>query len=96
MAPKYGWERPLWFAPEGVEPVRSLEFLKPGWKRYVPEEHKAVRNNVRWFVRAVFPNLSWSGRARGRHCNIMGRSNMIQSAWLCLLHAALCMKLWWH
>lgn len=43
---KNGWERPLWFAPDGVEPVDQLDFLKPGWKQYVAEEHKAVRNGV--------------------------------------------------
>ena len=28
---KNGWERPLWFAPEGVEPVDQLDFRDPGW-----------------------------------------------------------------
>ncbi len=43
---KNGWERPLWFAPEGVEPVDQLDFLEPGWKRYGAEEHRAVRERV--------------------------------------------------
>jgi len=41
-----GWERPNWFAPEGVEPVESETFLKPAWFDYVAEEHKAVRERV--------------------------------------------------
>ena len=43
---KNGWERPLWFAPEGVAPVDQLDFLEPGWRKYVSEEHRAVRERV--------------------------------------------------
>jgi 4-methylaminobutanoate oxidase (formaldehyde-forming) len=43
---KNGWERPLWFAPEGVPPVDQLDFLAPGWKRHAAEEHRAVRERV--------------------------------------------------
>ena len=43
---KNGWERPLWFAPDGVAPVDQLDFLEPGWRKYVSEEHRAVRERV--------------------------------------------------
>ena len=43
---KNGWERPLWFAPDGVAPVDQLDFLQPGWKNYAAEEHRAVRERV--------------------------------------------------
>ena len=43
---KNGWERPLWFAPEGVDPVDQLDFLKPGWTQHVAKEHQAVRERV--------------------------------------------------
>ena len=43
---KNGWERPLWFAPEGVAPFDQLGFLEPGWRKYVSEEHRAVRERV--------------------------------------------------
>lgn len=43
---KNGWERPLWFAPEGVEPVDQLDFLNPGWWPYVDAEQLAVRTGV--------------------------------------------------
>ncbi len=43
---KNGWERPLWFAPEGVAPLDQLDFLEPGWRKYVSEEHRAVRERV--------------------------------------------------
>lgn len=41
-----GWERPLWFAPEGVERKDQLAFVNPGYKKYVAKEHKAVREGV--------------------------------------------------
>lgn len=43
---KNGWERPLWFAPEGVAPFDQLAFRDPGWKRFAAEEHRAVRERV--------------------------------------------------
>lgn len=43
---KNGWERPLWFAPDDVEPVDQLGFLTPGWKTFAAEEHRAVRERV--------------------------------------------------
>ncbi len=43
---KNGWERPLWFAPEGVDPIDQLDFLAPGWKKYSADEHRAVRERV--------------------------------------------------
>ncbi len=41
-----GWERPNWFAPEGIEPAESDTFLKPAWFDWVAAEHKAVRQRV--------------------------------------------------
>jgi 4-methylaminobutanoate oxidase (formaldehyde-forming) len=43
---KNGWERPLWFAPKGVEPVDQLDFLNPGWQTFAAQEHHAARNDV--------------------------------------------------
>lgn len=43
---KNGWERPLWFAPEGVVAKDQLDFLEPGWRKYVSDEHRAVREHV--------------------------------------------------
>jgi dimethylglycine dehydrogenase len=42
----YGWERPNWFAPEGVEPVDELTFKRSNWHDAVGAECKAVRENV--------------------------------------------------
>lgn len=56
-----GWERPLWFAPEGVEPVDQLDFLNPGWKKYAALEHKVVRDNVALIDQSSFAKFEIIG-----------------------------------
>lgn len=58
---KNGWERPLWFAPEGVEPVDQLDFLDPGWKRYAEQEHRAVREGVALIDQSSFSKFELVG-----------------------------------
>jgi len=42
----YGWERPSWFAPEGVEPIDENSFKRTNWHEHVGVECKAVREGV--------------------------------------------------
>lgn len=56
-----GWERPLWFAPEGVPAVDQLDFLEPGWHKYAAEEHKAVREGVALIDQTSFSKLELVG-----------------------------------
>lgn len=58
---KNGWERPLWFAPEGVEPVDQLDFLDPGWKQYAAAEHDAVRKRVALIDQSSFSKFELLG-----------------------------------
>lgn len=58
---KNGWERPLWFAPEGVAPVDQLDFLEPGWKQYAAEEHRAVRERVALIDQSSFSKFEIVG-----------------------------------
>ncbi|MCB2009232.1 MAG: FAD-dependent oxidoreductase [Geminicoccaceae bacterium] len=58
---KNGWERPLWFAPEGVEPVDQLDFLEPGWHRFAAEEHRAVREGVALIDQTSFSKFELIG-----------------------------------
>ncbi|MEK7476999.1 MAG: FAD-dependent oxidoreductase [Candidatus Coatesbacteria bacterium] len=43
---KFGWERPNWFAPPGVEPRDENSFGKPNWFDAVAAEHRAIRERV--------------------------------------------------
>ncbi len=43
---RYGWERPNWFAPEGVEPVDDWSFRRSKYFEHVGSEHNNIRNNV--------------------------------------------------
>jgi 4-methylaminobutanoate oxidase (formaldehyde-forming) len=43
---KYGWERPNWFAPPGVEPIDEKTFEIPNWFEHVAAEHQNARENV--------------------------------------------------
>ena len=41
-----GWERPAWFAPQGVEMNYDHSFYKTGWFEYTQREQKAARESV--------------------------------------------------
>jgi len=58
---KNGWERPLWFAPAGVEPVDRLGFLDPGWHEFAAEEHEAVRSGVALIDQSSFAKFEMMG-----------------------------------
>lgn len=73
---KNGWERPLWFAPDGVEPVDQLSFINPGWKQYVAEEHKAVRNNVVLVDQSSFSKFELVGKGALEALQYLAVSNM--------------------
>ena len=49
-----GWERPLWYAPEGVEPRNEYSFGRQNWFPYTAEEHRAVREAVGLFDQSSF------------------------------------------
>lgn len=58
---KNGWERPLWFAPEGVEPVDQLDFLEPGWHKFAAAEHRAIREGVALIDQSSFAKFEMIG-----------------------------------
>ena len=73
---KNGWERPLWFAPEGVEPVDRLSFLDPGWKRFVADEHHAARNGVVLIDQTSFSKFELMGPGALRAVQRLAVSDM--------------------
>ncbi len=58
---KAGWERPNWFAPEGVEPVDRPSFTRPNWFEHVGAEHKAVRERAGLIDMSSFSKFELSG-----------------------------------
>jgi 4-methylaminobutanoate oxidase (formaldehyde-forming) len=41
-----GWERPNWFAPEGIEPKYDYSWGRQNWFGYSAQEHMAMREGV--------------------------------------------------
>jgi 4-methylaminobutanoate oxidase (formaldehyde-forming) len=56
-----GWERPLWFAPEGVEPLDRPSFEAPNWFAHVGAEHRAVREGVALIDQTSFAKFEITG-----------------------------------
>jgi 4-methylaminobutanoate oxidase (formaldehyde-forming) len=58
---KMGWERPNWFAPEGVEPETAYSFGRQNWFPYAAAEHRAAREAVAVFDQTSFSKLQLEG-----------------------------------
>lgn len=76
MGSKNGWERPLWFAPEGIDAVDQLDFLMPGWKKYAAEEHRAVREGVVLIDQSSFAKFELVGTGALNAIQRLAVSNM--------------------
>ena len=57
-----GWERPNWYAPEGVEPKYEYSFGRQNWFPFSAEEHRAVREAVGLFDQTSFAKFVLQGR----------------------------------
>ena len=57
-----GWERPNWFAPEGVEPKYEYSFGKQNWFEHSAAEHRAAREKVVLFDQSSFSKYLVQGR----------------------------------
>jgi 4-methylaminobutanoate oxidase (formaldehyde-forming) len=57
-----GWERPNWFAPEGVTPEYQYSFGKQNWFDYSAAEHRAARERVALFDQSSFSKYLVQGR----------------------------------
>ena len=56
-----GWERPNWFAPQGIEAVDRPSFTEPNWFPHVAEEHRAVRERVALIDQTSFAKFEITG-----------------------------------
>ncbi|HEX2331747.1 MAG TPA: FAD-dependent oxidoreductase, partial [Burkholderiales bacterium] len=60
---KFGWERPNWFAPPGVNANDKPSFEgKPNWFEHVAAEHRATRECVALFDLSSFTKFELTGR----------------------------------
>ncbi len=59
---KMGWERPNWFAPQGVDAVDVYSFEKPNWLEHVGNEHRAARERVAIFDQSSFAKFRVAGK----------------------------------
>ena len=58
---KLGWERPNWFAPEGMEPHDIPTMGRQNWFDAVGEEHRHVREKVGVFDQSSFAKYEVGG-----------------------------------
>lgn len=56
-----GWERPLFFAPDGVEPKIDYTFGRQNWFDYTGEECRACRDTVAMFDQSSFHKFIMKG-----------------------------------
>jgi sarcosine dehydrogenase len=56
-----GWERPNWFAPDGVPAVDEPSFARPNWFAHVGDAHHAVRNGVGLIDQTSFAKFEITG-----------------------------------
>ena len=56
-----GWERPNWYAPEGVDPVYEYSWGRQNWFSHSAQEHMAVRQAVGLFDQTSFAKFLLQG-----------------------------------
>lgn len=67
---KFGWERPVFFAPTGQKPVIDYSWDQPTWIPWVDAEQRATREAVALFDETSFGKLLITGPDAGR---LLGR-----------------------
>jgi 4-methylaminobutanoate oxidase (formaldehyde-forming) len=73
---KFGWERPNWFAPVGVEAKDELTFGLPNWFDYVGEEHRAARERVVLIDQSSFSKFEMKGSEALAFLNRIAANNI--------------------
>jgi 4-methylaminobutanoate oxidase (formaldehyde-forming) len=57
----FGWERPNWYAPEGVKPEYEYSYGRQNWFEHSAAEHRAVRETVGLFDQSSFAKFRLEG-----------------------------------
>lgn len=84
-----GWERPNWYAPEGVEPAYEYSYGKQNWFEYVAEETKAVRERVGMFDLSSFAKFLVQGPDAEQELNRICANNVAVTTGRCVYTAFL-------
>lgn len=71
-----GWERPGWFAPEGVEPKDEYSFGRQNWFNYAQQEQKAAREDVAMIDYSMLGKLMVEGADAERFLQRICTNNM--------------------
>jgi glycine cleavage system T protein len=58
----FGWERPNWYAPKGVEAKYEYSYGRQNWFEHSATEHRAVREGVALFDQSSFAKFRLEGR----------------------------------
>ena len=85
----FGWERPNWYAPAGVEPSYAYSYGRQNWFEHSAHEHRAVRNAVGLFDQSSFAKFRLEGadatRVLNRVCAndvAVAPGKMVYTQWL--------------
>ena len=65
-----GWERPNWYAPEGIEPTYEYTYGRQNWFEYSAAEHRACRESAALFDQTSLAKLLVQGPDA---CDILNR-----------------------
>lgn len=85
FAETFGWERPKWFAPDGVE--ETYGFRRMNWFDAVRQECKAVRERVGVIDMSAFSKFDVSGRDASQFLDRVLANRIPRSGRMVLAHA---------
>ena len=71
-----GWERPNWYAPDGMEPAYAYSYKRQNWFDANAVEHKAVREAVGLFDLSSFGKFLIQGRDAEQMLNRVSGNDM--------------------
>ncbi len=71
-----GWERPNWFAPQGIEPKYEYSYGRQNWFEHTGNEHRAIRENVGLLDISTFSKFLLQGRDAEKVINYVSANDM--------------------
>jgi 4-methylaminobutanoate oxidase (formaldehyde-forming) len=77
---KLGWERPNWFAPEGMEPKDLYSMGRQNWFDAVGQEHAHVREAVGIFDQSSFAKYEVTGKDAVRALDFVCAGDVTKAA----------------